>query len=96
MKQKKWNKVEKYKRSSYSSVGFKLNYGFKHDGSLETYLELWSKKAIPEHLIFFFNQGNSDMLLDFKKWLQVFLLNGSFDDNRIILFFSWPNMIYWY
>ena len=55
--QTKWNgsteyeiekvKQTKGKRSSYSPVVF------KHDGSLETYLELWSKKAIPEHLIFF-------------------------------------------
>ena len=31
-------------------------------------------------IFFFFKifQDNSDMHLDFKKWLQVFLLNGSF------------------
>ena len=46
MKQKKWNKLDKSKRSSYSPVVF------KYDCSLETYLELWTKKAIPEHLYF--------------------------------------------
>ena len=39
MKQKKGNKLDKSKRSSYSSVVF------KHDCSLETYLELWRKKG---------------------------------------------------
>ena len=55
MKQKKWNKLDK--RSSYSPVVF------KHDCSLETYLELtWT-------FVFFKKcQDNSDMHLDFKKW----------------------------
>ena len=35
---KKWNKLDKSKRSSYSSGVF------KHDFSLETYLELWWEK----------------------------------------------------
>ena len=61
MKQKKWNKLDKSKRSSYSPV-------FKYDCSLETYLELWTKKAIPEHFVFFKKfQDNSDMHLDFNK-----------------------------
>ena len=38
MKEKKWNKLNKNKRSSYSPVAFK--YGC----SLEIYLELWRKK----------------------------------------------------
>ena len=38
MKHKKWNKLDKSKRSSYSPDVF------KHDCSLETYLELWRKK----------------------------------------------------
>ena len=37
MKYKKWNKLDKSERS-YSPVVF------KHDCSLETYLELWQKK----------------------------------------------------
>ena len=40
MKQKKWNKLDKSKRSSHSPVVF------KHGCSLETYLELWRKKYI--------------------------------------------------
>ena len=46
MKHKKLNKQDKSKRSSYTPVVF------KHDCSLETYLELWRKKAVPEHLYF--------------------------------------------
>ena len=62
MKQKKWNKLDKSKRSSYSPVVF------KYDCSLETYLELWTKKAIAEHFVFFKKfQDNSDMHLDFNK-----------------------------
>ena len=39
-------KLDKSKRSSYSPVVF------RHDCSLETHLELWRKKAIPECLYF--------------------------------------------
>ena len=35
------------------------------------------------------------MYLDFKKWLQIFLLNGSFSDINSIIF-HWPVMIQWY
>ena len=50
MKQKKRNKLDKSKRSSYSPVIFKHGY------SLETYLERWQKhKAIPGHLYFLEN-----------------------------------------
>ena len=42
MKEKKWNKLDKSKRSVV----------FKHEYSLETYLEIWKKKAIPEHMYF--------------------------------------------
>ena len=44
MKQKRWNEQEKSKRFSYSSVVFKDGF------SLETHLEVWWKKVIPEHL----------------------------------------------
>ena len=81
MKHKKLNKLDKSKRSSYTPVVF------KHDCSLETYLELWRKKAIPEHLhVSKKSQDNSDMHLDFKKRLQVFLLNGSFSDIEFYYF----------
>ena len=46
MKEKKWNKLDKSKRSSYSPVVF------KYDCSLETYVEIWTKKAVLEHLHF--------------------------------------------
>ena len=47
VKQKKWNKLDKNKRSSYDPAVF------KHDCSLETYLEPWRKKQkIPECLYF--------------------------------------------
>ena len=46
MKQKKWNKLDKSKRSSYNPVVF------KHAFSLEAQLELWRKKAIPGHFYF--------------------------------------------
>ena len=46
-----------------------------------TYLELWRKKSNTWAFVFFKKfQDNSDVHLDFKKWLQVFLLNGSFGD----------------
>ena len=39
-------------------------------------------------IFFFFKifQDNSDMHLDFKKWLQVFLLNGSISDIEFYYF----------
>ena len=59
MKEKKWNKLNKSKRS-YNPVVF------KHDFSLETYLKLYRKKK--QYLgicIFKIFQDNSDMHLDF-------------------------------
>jgi len=68
MKQIKWNKQDKSKRLSYSPVVF------KHGCSLEAYLELWRKNSNTWAFEFLKKfQDNSDMLLDFKKWLQVFL-----------------------
>ena len=91
VKQKNWKNLGKSKRSSYSP------FVFKHGCSIETYLELWRKKAIPEHLYSSRkNQDNSYMHLDFKKWLQVFLLVPSFWWYRVLLFFCWPIMIKWY
>ena len=93
-----WNrknetKLDKGKRSSYSPVVF------KHDCSLETYLELWSKKNNIWAFVFFRNfQDNYDTHLDFKKWLQVFLLNDSFGDTEFYYFSvdqSWYNGIKW-
>ena len=46
MEYKKWNKLDKSKRSSYNPVVFKL------DCSLEIHLELWRKRAIAGHLCF--------------------------------------------
>ena len=46
MKYKKWNKLDKSKRLSYSPGVF------KHDCSLQSHLELWEKKAISGHLYF--------------------------------------------
>ena len=42
-------------------------------------------------------QDNSDMHLDFKKWLQVFLLNPSFDNTEFYFSvdLSWYNGIKW-
>ena len=45
------------------------------------YLELWRKESNLWAFVFFKRfQDSSDMHLDFKKWLQVFLLNHSFGD----------------
>jgi len=45
------------------------------------------KKAIPEHLHFSKkSQDNSDMHLDFKKRLQVFLLDPTFGDREFYYF----------
>ena len=60
---KNGNKLDKSKRSSYSPVNFKL----KHGCSLETYLELWIRTAIPGHLYFSKNSKIIVMHLDFKK-----------------------------
>ena len=88
MKHKKWNKLDKSKRSSYSPDVF------KHDCSLETYLELWRKKKQYLGICIFQKMDNSD----FKKWLQVFLLNPSFGDIEFYYFSvdqSWYNGIKW-
>ena len=61
MKQKKCNKLDKSKRSSYGPGVF------KHDCSLKTHLELWRKKQYLRIGIFQKFQDNSDMHLDFKK-----------------------------
>ena len=71
MKSKKWNKLDKSKRSAYSPVVF------KHDYSLETYMELWRKK---QYLSIYIFQDNSDIHLDFKEWLQIFLSDPHFAD----------------
>ena len=55
------NKLVKSKRSLFSPVVF------KHGCLLQTYLELWRKKVFVFFKIF---QHNSDMPLDFKKWLR--------------------------
>ena len=93
MKYKKWNKLDKSKRSSCSPVAF------KHGCLLETYLELWPKKSNTWAFVFFKKfQVNSNTHLDFKKCLQVFLLNGSFGDIEFYYFSvdqSWFNGIKW-
>ena len=70
---------------------------FKHGSSLEIYLALWRKKAIPGPLYFSKKfQENYDMGLGFKKRLQVFLLNGNFGDTEFYYFSvdqSWYNGI---
>ena len=85
-------KLDKSKISSYSPVVF------KHGCSLEIYLELWRKKKSNIWAFVFFKkfQDNSDMHLDFKKWLQVFLLNYSSGDLEFYYFSvdqSWYNGI---
>ena len=69
---------------------------FKHGYSLETSLEFWPKKTISTWVFVFFKklQDNSAMYLDFKKWLQVFLLNASLGDIEFYNFSvdqSWYN-----
>ena len=60
---------------------------FKHGCLLELHLELWRKKSISRHLYFFRKfQDNSNVHLEFKKWLQVFLLNGNFSDIKFYYF----------
>ena len=69
MRYQKRNKLDKSKSSSCSPV-------FKYDCTLET----WScgGKSNTWALVFFKKfQDNSDMYLDFKKWLQIFLLDPS-------------------
>ena len=64
MKQKKWNKLDESKRSSYSPAVFKHGY------SLETSGVLVKKKSETWAFVFFKKfQDNSDMHLNFKKWL---------------------------
>ena len=87
------NKLDERKRSTYGPVVF------KHECLLETYMELWRKKAIPEHLYFSkINWDNSGMHLGFKNWLQVFLLDSSFGGIEFCYFsvdWSWYNGIKW-
>ena len=89
-----WNRKSKLdKRSSYSPVVF------KHDCSLEAYLELWRKKCNTWAFVFFKKfQDNSDKHLDFKKWLHIFLLGPGFGDLEFCYFSvdqSWCNGIKW-
>ena len=90
-----WNrksekKQDKSKRSSYSP------FVFKHGCSLEIHLE--KKSNTWAFVVFKKFQDNSDTYLDFKKWSQVFLLNGSFGDTEFYYFSvdqSWYNGIKW-
>ena len=51
------------------------------------YKHIWRKKAIPEHLhVSKKSQDNSDMHLDFKKRLQVFLLDPTFGNTEFYYF----------
>ena len=56
-----------------------------HGCSFETYLELWRKKSKNNWAFVFLKkfQANSAMHLDYKMWLQIFLLNVSFDGMEI-------------
>ena len=92
MKQKKWNKLHTSRRSSYSPVVF------KHDCSLDTYLELWRKKAIPEHLYFSKNFKIILICICILKSDHVFLLDPSFGDIEFYYFSvdqSWYKGIKW-
>ena len=64
------------------------------------YKHIWStdkKKRNTWAFVFFKKfQDNSDMHMDFKKWLQIFLLNASFYDIEFYNFSadqSWYNGI---
>ena len=71
VKQKKWNKLGKSIRSSYSPVVF------KRGSSPETHLGLWRKASNTWAFVCFKKfQFTSDSHMDFKKRLQVFLLHG--------------------
>ena len=87
-----WNKLGKIKRSPYSPAVFKHGCLLETSGVLEKKINTW---------VFIFYkkfQDNSDMHLDFKKWLQVFVLNSSFDATDFYYFSvdqSWYNGIMW-
>ena len=75
------DKLDKSKTTTYSTVVFKQGC------SLETYLELLGRKNKSWTFVLFKNfQNNSDIYLDFKRWLQVFLSNGSFGDIEFYYF----------
>ena len=79
-KQKKWNKLDKSKRSSYSPVVF------KHDCSLEIYLDLWRKKEIPGHLYFSKNFKIILICIWILKSDYIFPLGPSFGDIEFYYF----------
>ena len=93
MKYKKWNKLDKSKRSSYSPVVSKHNCYIRNlSGALEKKSNTWA------FVVFKKFQDNSDMHLDFKKWWQVLLLDPSFGDTEFYYFSvdqSWYNSIEW-
>ena len=91
MKKKKWNKLDKSKRLLYSPVVF------KHDCSLETYLELWKTKAIPKRS--YFSKNFKIILICIwilKNDYRFFYYNLALVIYRVLLFFCWPIMIQWY
>jgi len=86
IKYKKWKKTDKHKRSSDSPVVFKQ----------DCFLDFGEKQQYLGISIFQIVQKNSDMHLDFKKWLHVFLLSGSlviqnsiWDLCWVFVCFSW-------
>ena len=74
-----WNRKSKLdKRSSYSPVVF------KHEYSLETYLELWRRKAIPEH--WYFSKNSKIILIciwilksDYRFFCKIIVLFGDIE-----------------
>ena len=89
MKEKKWDKLDKSKRSWYNPVVFKHDFSLETSGALEG-----KKKAIPGHLYFSENFKIILISIWILKWLQGFLLNESFGDTDFCYFSvdqSWYN-----
>ena len=66
--------------------------------SLEIFLEPWEKSNTWAFIFFKNFQVYSDMHLNFKKWLQIFLFDSSFGDIEFYCFSvdqSWFNGIKW-
>ena len=93
----KWNGITEYEIEKVKQTNKKNPYIIQLFLNMAAHQKhIWSsgeKKSNTGAFEFFKKlQGNSDMHLDFKKWLQVFLLNVSFGDTEFYTFFvnqSW-------
>ena len=79
MKQEKWKTLDKLKDHYIVQLFLKM-------AAIKTHLKLWKKKNTWVFVFFKNFRDNSNVPLDFKKYLQVFPLNCNFRNIEFYAF----------